>query len=199
MGFNSLLLTKATSREFENQRLLISYKERPHVSKSTIDKSGCIYVNINSLEQFHYDPLGPKYVAFINLTYDFAISLYNFDKRSGIVYRVNNNKENEPLFFKYLNMIKKFKRDNFEGRIFGFQNGPIERHAWKEIVAVLYDNLDLNEVDLFGTETRNIAINIETGQSFNILMENRLYKPGELTTKITRDEFEASIKNSIKK
>ena len=49
------------------------------------------------------------------------------------------------------------------------------------------------EADLFGNSTRHIAIDIYSGMSFNVLLEDKLYKPGELVNNMTREQFERAI------
>jgi hypothetical protein len=193
MGLETLFVTKSLEPTFEKQKILLNYKERPHISKKVLDKEGSIYVDTDSIKEFHYDPLGPKYIAFTNLSYDCVISLYNFDSKQGVVYRfyedIINNRE---LFSKYFNDLA---LKNTEIRIIGMQNNYLNKQVRNKFFLIFTKKIKLYEIDLFGTEIRNIALNIETGQTFDILMENKLYKPGELTTKITLEEFESKIKN----
>ncbi|MGC8648975.1 MAG: hypothetical protein ACP5UN_02025 [Candidatus Micrarchaeia archaeon] len=192
MGLKTLFISMSRAPTFEKQKILLNYKERQHISKKVLDKEGSIYVDTDSLKEFHYDPLGPKYVALTDLSYDFAISLYNFDSKQGVVYRFYKNiVENKKTFSKYLN---DFALKNTEARIFGMQNNYFNKQIRNILFLVFEKNIKFYEIDLFGTEIRNIALNIETGQTFDILMENKLYKPGDLATKITLEEFESKIK-----
>jgi hypothetical protein len=54
--------------------------------------------------------------------------------------------------------------------------------------------MKLVEVDIFGTNTRHIAIDAKLGTSYNILMEDRLYRAGELVNNLTMENFEKVMK-----
>ncbi|MCL4404741.1 hypothetical protein M1583_02000, partial [Candidatus Marsarchaeota archaeon] len=56
--------------------------------------------------------------------------------------------------------------------------------------------IPLVEADLFGNEVRHIAFDAKQGMSFNVLVNNMNYKPGELVNKMTIDQFERSLKQA---
>ena len=42
---------------------------------------------------------------------------------------------------------------------------------------------------MFGTDARHVAIYLKTGASYNLLLLNRIYRPGELKNQQAYDEF----------
>ena len=51
----------------------------------------------------------------------------------------------------------------------------------------------LVEVDLFGNEVRHVAIDLKTGLSYNVLIKNIIYKPGELINNLSFDDFSKNV------
>lgn len=126
-----------------------------------------------------------RYVIAKDVTFELFASVYNVNTRDALVMRLS-----KPLLPKELQMLqrqaRKFKRPNLEMRFIGMQNGE----------EVVYDNIDrikkiipagmLSEIDIFGIETRHIALDLKTGTPYNLLLLNRIYRPGELNTAIKR-------------
>ena len=48
------------------------------------------------------------------------------------------------------------------------------------------------EIDMFGEEKRHMAIDMKTGLSYDLLLENRIYRPGELKNDEKEDDFQSS-------
>jgi hypothetical protein len=48
------------------------------------------------------------------------------------------------------------------------------------------------EVDLFGEEKRHIVMDMKTGLSYDLLLENRIYRPGELKNDEKEEDFQSS-------
>ena len=59
---------------------------------------------------------------------------------------------------------------------------------------IVENKIRLVEIDLFGENTRHIAIDTKLGTSFNVLMEDRLYRPGELVNSMTVENFERTFR-----
>ena len=64
------------------------------------------------------------------------------------------------------------------------------------MIALISSSSGIFEADLFGSDRRNIAIDLKTGTSFNMLTENRLYKPGELANTTTEEQFARELKTT---
>ena len=94
--------------------------------------------------------------------------------------------------------LRKLKPANIEVRLIGLQNGDNPLRLNETVDFIKKMKLPVFEADLFGGDTRHICIDIKTGVSFDVLISNRLYKPGELTNKVTREQFErASLEPNV--
>ncbi|MGC8572259.1 MAG: hypothetical protein ACP5LH_03200 [Candidatus Micrarchaeia archaeon] len=188
MSFNKIL----KNLKFENtSRFILSFNERHQISKSLLDKDDAVYIKTEEFKILKYDILGPRYAAFTSLSYDAALTLYNVDKKELIALRLYNN---YLLLNNIISYLKKNKIDgSAEARLFGFNTNLDNKFISATINLVRKNEIEFYEVDILGNEIRNIALDLKTGQTFNILMNNRLYKPGELINKQTLEEFEFAL------
>ncbi|MGC8680065.1 MAG: hypothetical protein ACP5RI_02555 [Candidatus Micrarchaeia archaeon] len=188
MSFNKIL----KNLKFENtSRFILSFNERHQISKSLLDKDDAVYIKTDEFKILKYDILGPRYAAFTSLSYDAALTLYNVDKKELIALRLYNN---YLLLNNIISYLKKNKIDgSAEARLFGFNTNLDNKFISATINLVRKNEIEFYEVDILGNEIRNIALDLKTGQTFNILMNNRLYKPGELINKQTLEEFEFAL------
>ena len=90
--------------------------------------------------------------------------------------------------------LKKLRNPNLEIRAIGMQNlkegyGNDLLINIEQAYTVLKPKAKLVEVDLFGNETRHIAIDAKTGASVDVLLYDRFYKPGELNTQTSLEQF----------
>ncbi len=92
-----------------------------------------------------------------------------------------------------MGFTRSIRRPNFEARVIGLQNGENTGELMELLRLLERERLQVFEVDLFGADTRHIAMDAKVGMSFNILMEDRLYKPGELQNRLTEDQFERAL------
>lgn len=172
-----------------------NFKERPHISKSKLDDlSDVKYLKVNELQKLHYsNELSTRYIAAMDLTYDVILSLFDYNSRQLLVYRFFIT----PTLLK--SEVKKFldsfkNRPNMEARIIGLQNGQDHYLILDEIGRLLLENkIKLVEVDLFGSNVRHIAMDSKLGMDFDILKDDRLYKPGELANNMTLENFEHKL------
>ena len=82
---------------------------------------------------------------------------------------------------------------DMEARIIGLQDG--EEHGFlKDLLGFLSKHrIRLAEADLFGERIRHIAIDLKTGMSYNILLDDRIYKPSELVNRMTVEDFQRGL------
>lgn len=183
MSFEKIFKSDIINKKINN-RYLQTYKERPHISKYNLDTNeNSNYININEKILTNYSTkLSKSYIAAINIVSDLFATLYSINSRDIFVFRLDLKNNNNIIkeFEQYLN---KNKHNNLELRLFGFQNTNIN-----DALVVLNKLADISikyatlisEIDLFGNEIRHIAIDLKIGSTFNVLLENRLYRPGEL-------------------
>ena len=193
MTFEELLLDEMHGRDFGAQRYVRTFKKRPHVSKSKID----MYSNARYLEpgEFYseagYDELKTRYIASVSMTYDMMLSIYDVNSRSAAAARFTDfsaNMERQLRVF-----VRSMKRPNFEVRVFGLQDGQERGQLHRAVDFILGRKLQVYEADLFGKELRHVALDLHTGMSYNVLMMDRLYKPGELANGMTMEQFQKSL------
>ncbi len=175
------------------QKIYLSYRERRHISKVKMEIYEDVkYVGVDSCESTDINvPFSERYIGATNITYSFLASLYNINTSELIVCNVFEDVKN---CIKNLDhFIRHAKRPNIEARLIGMQNGS-DASAVIEVLGLLKKHrIPLVELDLFGNETRHIAMDSKQGMSFNILVNNMNYRPGELINKLTLDQFKRSI------
>ncbi len=85
-----------------------------------------------------------------------------------------------------------FKDPNVEARIIGLQNGQPRSVLDSVSIFLRGNHMRLCEIDLFGDQTRHVCFDTKTGASFDVLVNNKLYTPGELMNRMTMEQFEKS-------
>jgi len=139
---------------------------------------------------FEKNNFNNRYIYAYNLTYDVLASIYSVSKESGVFFRtaLPLNKNEAGIVKK---LYSRLKDRNTEIRIIGMQNK--QANAKEFVKSILFleklGNSSLVEVDLFGNEVRHIAIDLKTGLSYNVLIKNIIYKPGDLINNLSFDEF----------
>lgn len=180
----------------------LNSKERAHISKIRLDSySNATYVRTGELQRIRYDEIKPRYIAATGLTYDLLISIHDVNSRSTFVYRPYRFALllNEGKLKKEILSLNK-SRPNLEARVMGLQNDQDYGLLLSEAADFITKNrIRLVEVDLFGGSARHIAIDCKLGMSFDILMENRAYRQGELVNNLTVENFEKQLKDGEKK
>jgi len=143
---------------------------------------------------FEKNNFNTRYIYAYNLTYDVLVSIYSVSKESGIFFRtaLPLNKDEASIIKK---LYTKLKDRNIEIRLIGMQNKQANAKEFIESLLFL-EKLGKNsliEVDLFGNEVRHVAIDLKTGLSYNVLIKNIIYKPGELINNLSFDEFSKNV------
>ncbi len=192
LSFEKILEKDIVSSDFASLAYIKTFESRPHISKSEIDKySNVSYLGINEHSMMKYNGRDIRYVAITSLIYDFVIIVYEINSSSLFVGRAYDRLQDaEEGIKKFVNSLK--GRGNFEGRVIGLQNNQ-EIQTMKEAVDILrkYD-ISIYEIDIFGDQIRNIAIDSKLGVTYNILMFDKLYRPGELKNNMDVADFEKS-------
>ena len=185
MDISSAYFIERAKNTFGSGRILLNNNDRlgtpdrHHASIARIDwdskeigKDEVLFHN--GIEEY-------RYVLAKDISFDMFISLYDVNARTFAGFRASRDPE-ERSISQFLEECKKRKMENVEMRAYGMQDngkslvGIIDR--------VLRDSkASLVEVDIFGKDIRNLAFDIKTGMVFNLLLLNRIYRPGELANK----------------
>jgi hypothetical protein len=179
---------------FNSKQFFLSFKDRAHISKSKLDADESTgYLNVDESGMImNHNGISKRYISAMNVTYDMLFSVYEVNSMS--LFCARTFKSDDIIKKKLKDFIKKFKKPNFEVRIFGMQNNESQILVGKLLEVIKTYKLKVYEVDLFGNQTRNIAFDAKNGMSFNILLNDRIYRAGELNTNLTADQFEAHLK-----
>ena len=174
---------------------------RTHMSKSKMDRlSDAVYLDVGEGRKLEYDGLdNPRYIAAMNITYDTLFSVFDVDSRTLFAWRFFKLVTIDRELRKFIDSAKKARFHNMEARIIGMQNRQDFRYTAETLCRFASDNgIRLSEVELFGGNARHIAIDAKLGTSFDVLGEDRVYRPGELVNNATLEQFEASLKAAPK-
>jgi len=143
---------------------------------------------------FEKNNFNTRYIYANNLTYDILVSIYSVSNESGIFFRtaLPLNKDEAKIIKR---LYSRIKDRNIEVRIIGMQNK--QANAKDLVNSLLFlekiGKNSLVEVDLFGNEVRHVAIDLKTGLSYNVLIKNIIYKPGELINNLSFDDFSKNV------
>jgi len=195
LGFEDILKNDMRKDDLSKNAYLHTFKDRVHMSKSKMDMySDSAYLKIGEFRRVHYDDEAKRYIAATDLTYDIIISIYEINSRDMFVYRIfRYDARVRDEAAKFVESFKA-KKHNFEARIIGLQSNQDFYFMLNELIGIVLDNrMSLVEVDLFGGNVRHIALDAKLGQSYNVLMEDRLYRPGELVNRLTIENFESQL------
>jgi hypothetical protein len=181
-------------RGFGKSRYLMAGKERPHISRSKLlANDSTEFLKLGEQRLVPYGGWeGQRYVAAEGLTYDFLMTFYDVNSPRAFAARLFDAREVDRTIRKGLKAVES-ARPNVEARIIGLQND--EEHVFlKHVVDFLVKKgVRLIEIDLFGGDIRHVALDLKTGASYNILMEDRSYRPGELINPMTPDDFSRTL------
>ncbi|MEM3841250.1 MAG: hypothetical protein QXN59_00955 [Candidatus Micrarchaeaceae archaeon] len=187
MAFNGLL-SKAIEAGTPQTGLVLSYKPRFHISSKRAEEFGMSY----SLEKGDFVIMRNRngiieYSNAKNLTYDMLLSVYDFN--SGMTAIARFEVFGQSILSQFNTFIKSLKKPNLEARIIGLQSTSPTTEVRKSLDMINRFGISLNEVDLFGENMRHISIESKRGMSMDLLLLNRVYRPGELKNTQTYEQF----------
>lgn len=194
MGLNELFATELLNPNFGSSKYVRDFKHRSHVSRSKVEVDGnVVYLKPGEMALRRYNLMVPeRYIAARDLTYDFLFITYDVNTSSASVYRefLSQGALTETAMIRIRTMMK---GGNVEARIIGLQNS--ERTVFlREISAMMPSSkITIVELDLFGSERRHVVVDIKTGMSYNLLIEDRTYRPGELASNQSLEDFERTL------
>ncbi len=194
MSFEKTLDLDSQNTEFGSAPYLKNYKERQNVSKVDLDSDkGCRYLDDGEVYTGTYSATAPEYVAATNLTYDLFFSLFDVNTTAMFVTRYYRFDPKLPEKVRAW-LAKVPQPANIEARVIGMQSGELKIPIERAIIYMRKTRFHLMEIDLFGSDTRHVAIEAKRGVTFDVLMESRPYKPGELKNTMTAEQFERTLR-----
>ncbi len=193
MDFWEVLFRKKLDGSFGSDRLVLNTGDRHNSSINRYFDRGVVLAADSIIKKtYSYDT---RYIRIPNLTFDLLVIFFDVNTSYTLAFRTGKIIGGKEID-KISSIIDELKRANIEARLIGMQNNHIEQTGFFQ---KLKDNVEckLMEVDLFGREQRNIIIDTKTGMTYNLLLENRIYRPGELINKQSYDEFFSTTKTLI--
>ena len=189
----SEILGKLLKEQGSKAKVDLSYRERRHISKVKMDQYEDVkYVKVGSNGETDFKiPFSERYIAALDITYSLLASLYDVNSSRLVAFNVFENPE--ACIKGFSAFISKAKRGNIEARLIGMQNGQDTAMLDQIASFISKRRIPLVEADLFGNETRHIALDSKQGMSFTVLVNNINYRPGELVSKLTMDQFRRSL------
>ncbi|MEM0154424.1 MAG: hypothetical protein QW814_01140 [Methanothrix sp.] len=175
------------------EKIDLSYRERRHISKAKMDQYEDVkYVEVGSSGETDFKvPFNERYIASLDVTYSLLASLYDVNSSRLVLFNVFEN--TEACIKGLSSFASRSKRGNLEARLIGMQNGQDTAMLDPIVSYIIKHKIPLVEASLFGNETRHIAIDSKQGMSFTVLINNVNYRPGELVSKMTMDQFRRTL------
>ncbi len=196
MGFEDTFAAAIMSQGFGKERFLVSYKDRPHISKSKLDRySEALYIGTGELSRLKFSEIRQRYIAAMDVTYDLMLTIYDVNTSTLLAARLfgfpDKTAKEIDSFVRGLG-----KKANLEARLIGLQNNESTDSLSRIFAFLKSRKIQLVEIDVFGNEIRHIAVDSKIGVPYNILKDNRIYRPGELTNTATIEQFEKGIRKT---
>ncbi len=185
MDFWKVYEAEKAKQGFGESQLYIKSRDRIHASLSSVDRYG-VLLGMNQGTLRKYSP-EQRYVMTKDVTHDLFVSVYDVNTTTSALLRFSQPLGQETIR-KALSNIKKLKKPNLEMRVIGLQDKDtdllgsaeqIYRHAKPALI----------EVDIFGNETRHLVFDLRLGMVFNLFLLNRIYRPHELVTTLSIDDY----------
>lgn len=178
-------------KAFSSARVLLNTKPRRNASLSAIvGKSK--ELESGQATYFGYGTFSAhRYLIAKNITFDLLVTVYNVNSFELFAFRATRNLDAADMAI-IKKQVASMKRPNLEMRAIGMQNGNGNLLDAVDKVRKL-TGAQIIEVDIFGNEIRNIAIDAKNGTSYDLLLLDRIYRPVEL---INNAKFEDVMKDS---
>ena len=171
---------------FGKSRLSLKTGNRWHTSLSMVAESS-VEVELNKALSAEY-PGEKRYIIAKDITFDLFVSVYDVDTASAFVFRPSQYITGDTAR-RLKAAIRKARFRNAEMRVIGLQDNDPSMLGEASKVRASMPGIRLAEADLFGNETRHIALDLKTGSTYDLLLGNRIYTPAELINKVTAGDF----------
>ncbi len=162
--------------DFGKGRLWLKTGERPNASLLRLaQRSSELKPGQASL--YPYSP-EKRYLLAKDIVSEMLISIYDVNSRTAFAARPTG-----PVYSEEIERISKalsaMRNPRLEIRLIGLQNNDTSFIESTERLRRRIGH-ELSEVDIFGNERRHVIIDLLTGKPYSLLLENRIYRPGEL-------------------
>lgn len=201
MDFFETLNAQILKKDFGANKFVLSSKSsvfslnRPHTSLSMVSGNAS-EININEVGFYPRKDDEKRYVIAKEILFELLITIYEVNTHKAILIRISKPLD-APEIAKIKGWISKIGKSNFEMRAIGMQNGDLS--LLKSIKDLhIASKANLIEVDLFGNTKRHFALDLKTGMSYDLLLQDKIYRAEELINNITLEEFKAAQISKLK-
>jgi len=197
MDFWEALESEIGKPKFASERLVFSTKSsvvsnnRPDTSLSMV-KNSAIELKVDEAVFQQLKEPEIRYIIAKEITFGILLTIYDVNSQSAIALRASLPLQKSEME-KIGKLLGKLRRANLEMRIIGMQNG--DKSLIKSIEQMrksFRGSVSLIEIDLFGNLKRNVAFDLKTGMSYDLLLLDRTYRVGELTNDLSAESFRAA-------
>lgn len=181
--------------DFGSKHVALHTRERPHTSLAmTGMKSRDIKINEGTFIRYDHAQT-QRYIVARDIAFDAFVSIYEVNTASCFAMRMSYSPQHQSIS-KALRMFGEIEKPVFEMRFIGLQDGDYD--LVKSFLGVQKRfRAQVVEFDAFGGDTRHIAMDSKTGLTYNLLLLDRIYRPGELRTTASADKMEKLSKLSF--
>ena len=183
-------ITALEKRAGNEGKVAISDSERRHASLGRVgDRSIDLAQGSAIFAKYSEEK---RYITAKGISFDLFVSFYDVNSSSALVARISKG-----LGGKGHRMLKKslsqIKNPNIEARIVGLQDGDMALLGEIKEFRKNYRS-HLMEADLFGKNIRHVVLDLKVGILYDLLLLDRIYKPGELANTQTAEDFASGAK-----
>jgi hypothetical protein len=186
MDFWSIYESRKNVSAFGKKQFLLNTGERYNTSLASVKESS-LAIDMNVASYYQYTP-GKRYVIAGTITFDLLVSFYDTNSRSAVMMRLTSPMRTMDIL-RTTSLLRRIRHPNIELRLIGLQNNDSSiAYSIKNIKKMSTGKLA--EADLFGDQIRHVAIDMLTGKPYSLLLENRIYRPGELNNTSGEGDFQ---------
>ena len=179
-------MDESKKEEFGKGKVALRLGKRWHTSLSMVtDRS--LELELNKAFSHVYSE-EKRYIMAKDITFDIFVSVYDVDTERAFVMRPSTYLTDEACR-RIRSIIRKAAFRNAEIRVIGLQSGDQPMRGEVSKIRTAIPGIRLVEVDLFGNETRHIALDMKTGSTYDLLLNNKIYTPAELINNIAPKDF----------
>ncbi|MDE1874244.1 MAG: hypothetical protein KGI04_03970 [Candidatus Micrarchaeota archaeon] len=185
MDFWHVFEAEQVKPEFGSGRLYIASRDRIHLSLSHVERYSILLgMNQGTFRKYSEEQ---RFIITKDMDHDLFVSIYDVNTTQSALLRFSQPLGDVALK-KAVSWARLLKKPNLELRIIGLQDKDTELLNTAERLHSLTKPA-LMEADLFGAETRHLVFDTKLGMVFNLLLLNRIYRPHELATTVSAEDY----------
>ncbi len=179
-------LDESKKEEFGKGKFTLRLGKRWHTSLSMVMDSS-LGLELNKAFSHVYSE-EKRYITAKDITFDIFASVYDVDTGRAFVMRPSAYLTDDTCK-RISSIIRKAAFRNAEMRVIGLQSGDQPMRGQVSKIRTAIPGVRLVEVDLFGNETRHITLDMKTGSTYDLLLNNKIYTPAELINNLAPNDF----------